>query len=103
MASQAANSLPDRFAGAITHNRNLIVAGADRYRFTDLTRTRFADVQGRFFRLFTPVKPSRNRLPTTLPSYSHRRFTANLSDSPVTAAAKLGGKWEDFNLAAITH
>ncbi len=75
----------------------------DRFRLTDLTKTAFADVQNQFFRLFTPVKLERQRLPTSLPEFSAGRLRATLSDSPVTAAAKLGGHWEDHNLACILH
>ncbi|WP_433385064.1 hypothetical protein [Micromonospora sp. KLBMP9576] len=52
---------------------------------------------------FTPVKRTRMRLPTSLPEFAELRHVANLSDSPVTVAAELGGHWTDHNLAAITH
>ena len=70
---------------------------------TDLTKTTLEDVRSRYFRLFTPVKLIRKRLPTSLPEFWSLRHDATLSDSPVTAAAKLGGHWSDHNRAAITH
>jgi hypothetical protein len=73
------------------------------YWMTDLTKTELEDVQSRYFRLFTPVKLTRQRLPTSLPEFWSVRHDATLSDSPVTTAAKIGGHWSDHNLAAITH
>jgi uncharacterized Fe-S cluster-containing radical SAM superfamily protein len=70
---------------------------------TDLTTTSFSDVQSRYFRLFTPVKRERLRLPTSLREFHALRHFATLSDSPVLAAYKLGGHWTDHNLAAIFH
>ncbi len=84
-------------AHAIVHDRG------SGYWMTDLTKTSLEDVQSRYFRLFTPVKLSRQRLPTSLPEFWSIRHEATLSDSPVTAAAKLGGHWSDHNLAAITQ
>lgn len=84
-------------AHGIVHDRG---AG---YWMTDLTQTSLEDVQSKYFRLFTPVKLARLRLPTSLPEFWSIRHDATLSDSPVTAAAKLGGHWSDHNLAAITH
>jgi uncharacterized Fe-S cluster-containing radical SAM superfamily protein len=73
------------------------------YWMTDLTKTSLEDVKSRYFRLFTPVKLARGRLPTSLPEFRSLRHEATLSDSPLTTAAKLGGHWSDHNLAAITH
>lgn len=77
--------------------------GAGEYAFTDLRSTRLSDVRTRQFRLFTPVRRERMRLPTSLPEFAALRHVANLSDSPLVAAAQLGGHWSDHNLAAITH
>lgn len=77
--------------------------GSGAYTFTDLQSTRLSDVWSRQFRLFTPVRRERMRLPTSLPEFAALRHVANLSDSPLTAAASLGGHWSDHNLAAITH
>lgn len=73
------------------------------YWMTDLTKSGLEDVRSRYFRLFVPVKLIRGRLPTSLPEFRAVRHSATLSDSPVTAAAKIGGHWTDHNLAAITH
>jgi hypothetical protein len=70
---------------------------------TDLRRTRFENVVNNVFRLFVPIKHSRGRLPTSLPEFHADRFSATLSDSPVTAASRLGGTWPQHNLAAILH
>jgi uncharacterized Fe-S cluster-containing radical SAM superfamily protein len=70
---------------------------------TDLRTTGFAGVSSHYFRLFTPVKLSRRRLPTSLPEFHELRHAFNLSDSPITAASILGGHWSDYNLAAILH
>lgn len=93
----------ERHRRHVLHNRDLIRSDNEHFRFTDLRQTRFDGVQSRFFRLFVPIKETRNRLPTTLPEFASLRLTANLSDSPVTAAARLGGTWRDHNVAAITH
>lgn len=82
---------------AIVHDRG------PGYWMTDLTKTSLEDVQSKYFRLFTPVKLARLRLPTSLPEFWSIRHNATLSDSPVTAAAKLGGHWADHNLAGITQ
>lgn len=81
----------------------LVHGGNGSYMITDLTKTSLGGVHNRYFRLFTPVKHCRGRLPTTLPEFSILRHSATLSDSPVTAAAALGGHWTDHNLAAITQ
>lgn len=81
----------------------IVNVGPDDYAFTDLRQTALGAVQTRQFRLFTPVKRERMRLPTSLPEFADLRHVANLSDSPVTVAAELGGHWTDHNLAAITH
>lgn len=78
-------------------------ADRGRFSFTDLTRTSLGGVQNKHFRLFTPVKLERMRLPTALPEFWSLRHYANLSDSPVTTAARLGGHWSEYNLAAITQ
>ena len=70
---------------------------------TDLTKTSLEDVRSRYFRIFVPIRLARLRLPTSLTEFRAIRHDATLSDSPVTAAAKLGGHWSDHNLAAITH
>jgi uncharacterized membrane protein (DUF2068 family) len=88
---------------AIMKAHSLVNMGSGGYRVTDLTKTELADVQSRYFRLFVPVKHSSNRLPTSLPEFHTQRHTAILSDSPVTAAAHVGGHWSDHNLAAITQ
>jgi hypothetical protein len=46
---------------------------------TDLTTTSFSDVQSRYFRLFTPVKRERLRLPTSLREFHALRHFATLS------------------------
>lgn len=74
-----------------------------RYAFTDLRKTQLGDVQNRQFRLFTPVKRTRKRLPTSLSEFHELRHVANLSDSPLTTAQQLGGHWSEHNLAAITQ
>jgi uncharacterized Fe-S cluster-containing radical SAM superfamily protein len=104
-ASGSLDALTDDERGRrqVLRTRDLIRSDEERFRFTDLRQTRFEGVRSRFFRLFVPIKESRNRLPTTLPEFADARFTANLSDSPVTAAARLGGTWRDHNVAAITH
>jgi uncharacterized Fe-S cluster-containing radical SAM superfamily protein len=90
-------------SAAVRRAHELIhVDGVD-FSLTDLTKTGLGGVQNRFFRLFEPVKTQRLRLPTTLPEFSGLRHCASLSDSPVTAAAKLGGFWTDYNAAAICH
>ncbi|SCG34834.1 hypothetical protein [Micromonospora humi] len=81
----------------------IVNSGDGEYAFTDLRRTTLGGVQTRQFRLFTPVSRRRMRLPTSLPEFTELRHVANLSDSPVTVAAQLGGQWSDHNLAAITH
>lgn len=92
------NSSPGtKKAYSIVHDR------APAYWMTDLTRTALEDVRSPYFRLFVPVKLIRRRLPTSLPEFRVIRHDATLSDSPVTAAARLGGHWSDHNLAAITH
>jgi uncharacterized Fe-S cluster-containing radical SAM superfamily protein len=96
-ADPYANSPGIERAHAIVHDRGT------GYWMTDLTKTSLEDVQSKYFRLFTPVKLARLRLPTSLPEFWSIRHSATLSDSPVTAAAKLGGHWSDHNLAAITH
>lgn len=77
--------------------------GPGEYAFTDLRSTRLGDVRSRQFRLFVPVRRERMRLPTSLPEFATLRHVANLSDSPLAAAAQLGGHWSDHNMAAITH
>ncbi|WP_349877192.1 radical SAM protein [Micromonospora sp. HUAS YX12] len=77
--------------------------GGGDYAFTDLRKTDLGGVQSRQFRFFTPVRRDRMRLPTSLPEFATLRHLANLSDSPVTVAAELGGHWWEHNLAAITH
>jgi hypothetical protein len=74
-----------------------------RVRLTDLTKTKLGQVQNQYFRTFVPVKTERLRLPTSLPEFHSLRHVAMLSDSPVTAAHRLGGHWTDYNLAAITQ
>jgi 4Fe-4S single cluster domain len=88
---------------AISRAYDAVHTGSGSYRFTDLRKTRLEDVQSRFFRLFVPVRHDRLRLPTSLPEFSDLRHRATLSDSPVTAAAELGGHWSEHNVAAITH
>jgi hypothetical protein len=83
-------------------HRTVNVGGGD-YAFTDLRKTDLGGVQSRQFRFFTPVRRERMRLPTSLPEFAGLRHVANLSDSPVTVAAELGGHWSEHNLAAITH
>ncbi|MFC0030077.1 radical SAM protein [Micromonospora chaiyaphumensis] len=83
-------------------HRIVNIGGGD-YAFTDLRKTDLGGVQGRQFRFFTPVRRDRMRLPTSLPEFAGLRHVANLSDSPVTVAAELGGHWSEYNLAAITH
>lgn len=100
MASSRPLALADR---AIARAHRLVHGDDGSYMVTDLTKTSLGGVQNRYFRLFTPVKHSRGRLPTTLPEFAILRHSATLSDSPVTAAAKLGGHWTDHNLAAITQ
>lgn len=72
-------------------------------KLTELTRTSFDSVVSSHFRLFTPIKAERNRLPVSLPEFRSSWYAANLSDSPLVAAARLGGKWQQHNLAAICH
>jgi hypothetical protein len=86
---------------AVAKARLLARGKGDIYRITDLRKTGLDGVDGPYFRLFTPVKLNRGRLPTSLPEFRSLRHTATLSDSPVTAAAQLGGHWTDHNLAAI--
>jgi hypothetical protein len=74
-----------------------------RFSFTDLTKTNLGGVQNKYFRLFEPVKLERMRLQTVLPEFWSLRHRANLSDRPVTTAARLGGHWSEYNLAAITR
>lgn len=81
----------------------IVNAGGGDYAFTDLRKSDLGGVQSRQFRLFTPVRRDRMRLPTSLPEFAGLRHVANLSDSPVTVAAELGGHWSEHNLAAITH
>lgn len=81
----------------------IVNASPDTFAFTDLTKTKIGGDQNRFFRLFTPVKRQRMRLPTSLPEFRNLRHYAPLSDSPVTTASHLGGHWTDYNLAAITQ
>lgn len=81
----------------------IVNAGHGHYAFTDLRKTSLGDVRTRQFRLFTPIRRRRMRLPTSLPEFTELRHVANLSDSPVTVAAELGGHWTEHNLAAITH
>ncbi|MFF0314264.1 hypothetical protein ACFYPH_06390 [Micromonospora sp. NPDC005252] len=81
----------------------LVNVGGGEYAFTDLRETSLGGVQTRQFRFFTPVKRERMRLPTSLPEFAELRHVANLSDSPVTVAAAIGGHWTEHNLAAITH
>lgn len=88
---------------AVRKAHEIVHAGRGQHRITDLTKTSFEDVRSSYFRLFVPVKYERMRLPTTLPEFSEFRHHAALSDSPVTAAATLGGHWSEHNLAAITH
>ncbi|MFH8990202.1 hypothetical protein [Streptomyces sp. NPDC017940] len=88
---------------AMARAYRIVNVGPAEFAFTDLTKTRIGDEQNRFFRLFVPVKQQRMRLPTALPEFRTLRHFANLSDSPVTAAARLGGRWSDYNLAAITQ
>lgn len=88
---------------AIRRAHALVNAPDGTYRVTDLTKSGLGDVVNPYFRLFVPVKQSRGRLPTSLPEFQVQRHTATLSDSPVTAAAHLGGHWTDHNLAAITQ
>jgi uncharacterized Fe-S cluster-containing radical SAM superfamily protein len=95
-------SAPRGLAG-ISKAHGIIHHGSDGYWMTDLTKTAFAGVQNKLFRLFSPVKHDRMRLPTSLPEFRNFRHRATLSDSPVIAAAKLGGHWCEHNLAAITH
>ncbi|MGB2567127.1 hypothetical protein ACPFP2_01550 [Micromonospora citrea] len=87
----------------LARSYRIVNVGADAFAFTDLTRTALGGVQNRQFRLFTPVKRERMRLPTSLPEFAGLRHVANLSDSPVTVAAEIGGHWSEHNLAAITH
>jgi uncharacterized Fe-S cluster-containing radical SAM superfamily protein len=82
---------------------SIIHEPAEGYRMTDLTKSVLEEVQSPYFRLFTPVKLARKRLPTSLPEFWMIRHQAALSDSPVTAAAALGGHWSEHNLAAITQ
>lgn len=76
---------------------------AGQFALTDLTKTKLPGVESAFFRFFQPVKFERMRLPTSLPEFRALRYSATLSDSPLTASAKLGGHWTDHNLAAIFH
>ncbi|RGC67645.1 hypothetical protein C5N14_17850 [Micromonospora sp. MW-13] len=87
----------------LSRSYRIVNAGCGEYAFTDLRETALGGVQNRHFRLFTPVKRKRMRLPTSLPEFSALRHVANLSDSPLTVAAELGGHWTEHNLAAITH
>ncbi|MGC5663993.1 hypothetical protein ACN261_26800 [Micromonospora sp. WMMD723] len=87
----------------LVRSHRIVNVGGGDFAFTDLTRTALGGVQNRQFRLFTPVKRDRMRLPTSLPEFAALRHVANLSDSPVTVAAELGGHWSEHNLAAITH
>lgn len=87
----------------IRRAHSLVHDGPGVYRLTDLRATRLAGVESAYFRLFVPVKLDRMRLPTSLPEFRDLRHRATLSDSPVTAAAALGGHWSEHNLAAITH
>ncbi len=97
------NTFRARELPLLTRSYRTVNRGKGDFAFTDLSRTRLADVQNRQFRLFTPVKRDRMRLPTSLPEFAELRHVANLSDSPVTVAAELGGHWTEHNLAAITH
>ncbi|WFE65529.1 hypothetical protein [Micromonospora sp. WMMD714] len=98
MTDHSADELP-----MLVRSHSIVNVGGDDFAFTDLTRTALGGVQNRQFRLFTPVKRDRMRLPTSLPEFAELRHVANLSDSPVTVAAELGGHWSEHNLAAITH
>jgi sulfatase maturation enzyme AslB (radical SAM superfamily) len=87
----------------IERAHSIVHSKSSGYWMTDLTKTTLEDVRSRYFRLFTPVKLIRKRIPTSLPEFWSIRHDVTLSDSPVTAAAKLGGHWSDHNHAAITH
>ncbi|MEU5828642.1 radical SAM protein [Micromonospora tulbaghiae] len=84
-------------------SHQIVNAGDGHYAFTDLRKTSLGGVRTRQFRLFTPIRRQRMRLPTSMPEFAELRHVANLSDSPVTVAAELGGHWTEHNLAAITH
>lgn len=103
MASQLPVAEAYESTPAMARAYRIVNVGPGEFAFTDLTKTRIGDDQNRFFRLFVPVKQQRLRLPTALPEFRALRHYANLSDSPVTAAARLGGRWTDYNLAAITQ
>lgn len=94
---------PDNSNPGIGKAYSVVHGQASAYWMTDLTKTALEDVRSPYFRLFVPVKLIRRRLPTSLPEFRSVRHDATLSDSPVTAAARLGGHWSDHNLAAITH
>ncbi|WP_320064184.1 hypothetical protein [Micromonospora sp. RTGN7] len=87
----------------LSRSYRIVNVGHGGYAFTDLRDTALGGVQNRQFRLFTPVKREWMRLPTSLPEFFALRHVANLSDSPLTVAAELGGHWNKHNLAAITH
>jgi hypothetical protein len=88
---------------SISKAYDIVNHASDAFTFTDLTHTNFDAVQSRYFRLFTPIKFERMRLPTSLPEFAALKHSATLSDSPVTTAHYLGGHWSDYNLAAIVH
>ncbi|GHJ17071.1 hypothetical protein [Micromonospora sp. AKA38] len=102
MVKKVSHAAPD-VRPLLRRAHRIVNAGEGEYAFTDLRRTKLGNVQTRQFRLFTPVSRPRMRLPTALPEFTELRHMANLSDSPVTVAAHLGGHWTDHNLAAITH
>ncbi|MFI7436831.1 hypothetical protein [Micromonospora haikouensis] len=87
----------------LARSYRIVNAAAGEFAFTDLRKTSLGGVRGRQFRLFTPVRRERLRLPTSLPEFAALRHEANLSDSPLAVAAELGGHWSEHNLAAITH
>jgi uncharacterized Fe-S cluster-containing radical SAM superfamily protein len=53
------------------------------------------------FRVFSPIDADKGRKPNAAYGFDFDIYKDVLSDSPVTIAAKMKGKWEDYNHHAI--